>query len=65
MQPRWIIFWIVMAVLVLPAVFVFYDVPSSQRTSSWCSDRGMSVKRLQGSAVCVEPDTRRLVLPPE
>ncbi|MCC2651375.1 MAG: hypothetical protein K0Q60_1538 [Microvirga sp.] len=54
-----------MAVLVLPAVFVFYDVPSSQRTSSWCSERGMSVKRLQGSAVCVEPDTRRLVLPPE
>ena len=65
MQPRWIIFWILMAVLVLPAVFVFYDVPFSQRTDSWCSERGMSVKRLQGIAVCIEPDTRRLVLPPE
>ena len=54
-----------MAVLVLPAVFVFYDLPISQRTDSWCSERGMGVKRLQGISLCVEPDTRRLVLPPE
>ena len=65
MSARWIIFLVVMAVLILPAIFVFYDVPFRHKSDNWCLERGMGVKRLQGIPVCVEPDTRRLVLPPE
>jgi hypothetical protein len=64
-SARWIIFLVVMAVLILPAIFVFYNVPFRHKSDNWCLERGMGVKRLQGTPVCVEPDTRRLVLPPE
>jgi hypothetical protein len=65
MHVGWHILIWVLAVLVLPAIFVFYDAPFRHASDRWCSERGMPVKRIHGTVLCVESDTRRLLLPPD
>jgi hypothetical protein len=54
-----------LAAVAMAAVFVFYDLPFHSPSDAWCRERQMDVRRIGGLVVCVEADTRRLVLPPD